>query len=43
MSVPKSCENCRKKPWTETMNYMGYIHFYCKKCFIKIQYPIRAD
>lgn len=35
------CENCKKKPWTETMNHMGDFYHYCKKCYIKIKYPIK--
>ena len=36
----KMCENCKKRPHEETMNHNGDFYFYCKKCYIKIKYPI---
>lgn len=42
MAVPKLCERCKKSAWTKTLNHMGDIYFYCKKCYIKVQYPVRV-
>lgn len=32
------CDNCGKKPWSETMNHCGDMYCLCKKCYREAKY-----
>lgn len=34
----RKCDNCKKNPHEETLNYNGDFYFLCKKCYAKIKY-----